>query len=73
MTVKLKWDGDSLMLGRTKMAEVVSRPRVGVLVHAYILGPEDFVSDPYQSKDDARQDCKAHVRRLLANAGAPDA
>jgi hypothetical protein len=66
--VTLKWKGDELCLGATKMAEV--RTRADGLEYDYVLGPEDHVSEPYQDKEDCRQDCMRHVRDLLAKAGA---
>ena len=75
MTKLLKWDGDALYLGRTKMAEVASfpdedhPPMIGPY-HRYMIGPDDFTSTPYQRKEDARQDCERHVRQLLKAAGA---
>jgi hypothetical protein len=69
MAATLKWDGDRLMLGKTKMAEVEHRPTRGGYV--YVLGrDEDFVSEGYQEKADARQDCWLHVCRLMKKAGA---
>lgn len=68
MAAQLKWKGDELFLGTTKMAEV--RTRAEGIEYDYVLGPKDFVSEPYQSKDDARQDCWLHVCRLMKKAGA---
>lgn len=65
---KLNWKGDELFLGATKMAEV--RTRAEGLEYDYVIGPKDHVSEPYQDKDDAKQDCERHVRDLLAKAGA---
>lgn len=67
MPVDLKWKGDELFLGATKMAEVV-----GITARAYrfVLGPDDHVSESYERKEDARNDCYDHVRRLLKKAGA---
>ena len=65
--VTLKWKGDELFLGATKMAEV--KPLEGHWWN-YVIGPNDTVSEPYQSKEDARQDCATVVRDLLAKAGA---
>lgn len=65
--VTLKWKGDELFLGATKMAEV-KKHADGVC--RYHLGPDDTISEPYQSKEDAKQDCMRHVRDLLAKAGA---
>lgn len=73
MTALLRWKGDEFFLGATKMAEVRSRHPEPDVVFDYVLGPEDFVSEPYQEKEDARQDCEAHVRRLLKSAGVADA
>lgn len=67
MAAPLKWDGDKLMLGKTQMAEV--RPLEGHWWR-YVIGPGDHSSEPYQIKDDARQDCMSHVQRLLKKAGA---
>lgn len=64
--VTLKWKGDELFLGTTKMAYLAFN---GPLTK-YVIGPSDHVSEPYQSKDDAKQDCMRHVRDLLAKAGA---
>lgn len=69
MTVKLKWNVDSLMLGKTKMAEI----RVYGERCVYVLGHDDFTSGAYEEPEDCRQDAEAHVRRLLNKAGAPDA
>lgn len=66
--VALKWKGDEMFLGKTKMGALEQRPTRGGWV--YVLGPEDFVSEGYESKDDARQDCQTHVRRLLDKARA---
>lgn len=66
--VKLNWKDDELFLGATKMAVVRTRAR-GDGFH-YVIGPEDRISERYQEKDDARQDCERHVRDLLAKAGA---
>lgn len=71
MTVKLKWNGDRLMLGRTVMAGVRREPLDEEWV--YVIGPRDLTSERYEKKDDCRKDCEAHVRRLLSKAGAPDA
>lgn len=75
--VTLKWKGDELFLGATKMAEVQLRgdttgQRLGVAVELfrYVIGPNDHVSEPYQRKDDAKQDCMRHIRDMLAKAGA---
>lgn len=74
--VTLKWKGDELFLGATKMAHVMPVAVAGKsgkydeTTHRYVVGPEDHVSDPYQDKDDAKQDCERHVRDLLAKAGA---
>jgi hypothetical protein len=68
MPATLKWKGDELFLGKTKMAEV--RTRAEGLEYDYVLGPKDFVSEPYQGKNDARQDCLHRVRDMLAKAGA---
>jgi len=68
MAVDLKWKGDELFLGATKMAEV--RTRAAGIEYDYVIGPTDHVSEPYQDKEDARQDCYDHVRRLLKKAGA---
>lgn len=70
MAALLKWDGDKLMLGKTQIAMVVEEQGDADPFFRYVLGPEDFVSEPYQDKDDARQDCKNHVQRLLKKAGA---
>lgn len=64
--VALKWKGDELFLGATKMAEV--KPLEGHWWE-YVIGPNDTTSEPYQVKEDARQDCLAHVQRLLKKAG----
>jgi hypothetical protein len=66
--VALKWKGDELYLGATKMAEV--RTRAEGLEYDYTIGPEDHVSEPYQDKEDAKQDCMRNVRDLLSKAGA---
>lgn len=70
MAAQLKWDGDRLMLGKTKMAEVRERGDVRRVYPdwEYIIGPGDKVSEPYQDKDDARQDCFNEVLRLLRAA-----
>lgn len=68
MAAKLDWKGDALFLGKTKMAALENRPTRGGWV--YVLGPEDFVSEGYQEKEDARQDCTNHVRKLTTKAGA---
>jgi hypothetical protein len=68
MAVSLKWKGDELYLGKTMMAHV--RPRTLEDGYLYVLGPEDRVSDPYERKEDARQDCETVVRDMLARAGA---
>ncbi len=65
---QLKWDGDELFLGKTKMAEVRQRGEKPAL-HEYVLGPEDKVSPPYERKEDARSDCMHAVMRLLKSAG----
>ena len=70
MSGLLRWRGDEFFLGATKMAEV--RTRCEGLEYDYVLGPNDFVSEPYQRKEDARQDCERHVRDLLQKAGAGD-
>lgn len=64
--VTLKWKGDELFLGDTKMAEV----QLALGAPRYIVGPSDFVSGAYETKEDAKQDCLRHVRDLLAKAGA---
>lgn len=69
MSGLLKWDGLSLMLGKTKMAHLDS---VGADT-TYVLGPNDFTSEPYERTEDARQDCERHVRQLLKKAGVGDA
>lgn len=71
MSALLRWKGDEFFIGATKMAEV--RTRCEGLEYDSVLGPEDFVSEPYQDKEDARQDAEAHVRRLLRGAGVDDA
>jgi hypothetical protein len=69
--VELKWKGDELMLGATKMAEVMPVWSYGgASTYQYIIGPEDHISEPYQDKGDAKQDCMRHVRDLLSKAGA---
>jgi hypothetical protein len=74
MAVSLKWKGDELYLGKTKMAEVMpvwsapAKPETETF--QYVLGPNDKVSEPYQSKEDCRQDCETVVRDMLARAGA---
>ena len=71
MAAQLKWKGDELFLGKTKMAEVRVRLGGGVSVeHFYVLGPKDFVSEPYKEKSTARQECWKHVCDLLVKAGA---
>jgi hypothetical protein len=67
MAVSLKWKGNELFLGKTKMAEV--RPLEGHWWE-YVIGAEDRLSEPYQSKEDCRQDCETVVRDMLAQAGA---
>lgn len=69
MTVSLKWKGNELFLGKTKMAHIRDNAEQSGLCE-YVLGPEDRVSEPYQRKDDARQDCERVVRDMLARAGA---
>jgi hypothetical protein len=64
----LKWKGDELFLGATKMAHV--RPMTREDGYLYVIGPDDHVSEPYQDKEDARNDCCDHVRLLLKKAGA---
>lgn len=66
MPVGLKWKGDELFLGKTKMADLEERPTRGGWV--YVLGPEDFVSEGYERMQDARNDCTSHVQRLLDKA-----
>ena len=66
MPVDLKWKGNALMLGRTKMAHLESEGADTL----YVLGPRDFVFKPYKKSEDCRQDCEAHVRRQLKKAGA---
>lgn len=68
MGLALKWKGDELFLGATKMAYIGRL--VETNTYRYHLGPEDHVSEPYQEKEDARNDCYDHVRRLLKKAGA---
>lgn len=75
MSGLLKWDGDDLFLGKTRMARVRED---GVdartaTPYDYVVGPDDFISTPYERKDDARQDCERHVRELLRKAGVKDA
>lgn len=74
MAVSLKWKGDELYLGKTKMAEVMpvwSAPGAPEIeTFQYVLGPNDKVSEPYQRKQDARNDCTQVVRDMLARAGA---
>jgi hypothetical protein len=68
MAATLKWDGDELKLGTTKMAEVA----------AFGMGKDSFRwrhaagdwSEFYRDRDDARQDCENAVRALLKKAGA---
>lgn len=67
MAATLKWDGDRLMLGWVEMAAVLKRNKAG---YAYHLNADDFISEPYQSKEDAMQDCLTAVRALLKKAGA---
>lgn len=67
MAAQLKWDGDRLMLGKTKMAEVVTHQDG---LKRYHLGPDDKLSSGYERKEDCRQDCETEVRDLLAKAGA---
>jgi hypothetical protein len=67
----LKWDGNVLQIGKTQMAEV--RTRCEGLEYDYVIGPKDFVSEPYERKEDAHQDCERHIRRLLKKAGVEDA
>jgi hypothetical protein len=69
MAATLKWDGDELKLGATKMAEMFTSQKNGAPLYFYVLGPRDTMSEPYQSKDDARQDCFNEVQRLLRKAG----
>lgn len=68
MAAELKWNGDELFLGKTKMAEV--RTRCEGYEWDYVIGPGDTVSEPYQRKADARQDCERAVREALRKAGA---
>lgn len=63
MTVKPKWDGNALMLGKTKMAEVREFPEGWRWCHSHGAWRE-----PYEEKTDAMQDCEAEVRRLLRQA-----
>lgn len=44
----LKWKGDQLFLGATKMAEVKKHADG---VYRYHLGPDDHVSEPYEHKE----------------------
>jgi hypothetical protein len=75
MPVMLKWKGNELFLGKTKMAEVITVSVQGktgkydVETFRYVLGPEDRVSEPYERAQDARNDCTDEVARLLKNAG----
>lgn len=71
--VTLKWKGDVLYLGATKMAEV--KPVHDVLgdpptAFSYVIGLCDHVSELFQSKVDAKQDAERHVRDLLAKTAA---
>jgi hypothetical protein len=70
MAATLKWDGDELKLGTTKMAEVAAvdtqwQEKGFHWRHAH--GPW---SETYQDKDDARQDCFNDVAAKLKKAGA---
>jgi hypothetical protein len=67
MAVKLKFERDELFLGKTRMGQVIKHSDG---MYRYHLGPDDHVSDPYESPEDARQDCLSHVRRLVKSAGA---
>lgn len=69
MGAELKWKGDALYLGATKMAEV-RRTVEDLMLWEYSIGPDDTVSAPYLEKDNARGDCELHVRDLLVKAGA---
>lgn len=75
MAVSLKWKGDELYLGKTMMAHV--RKEKGAsggwaegAGWEYVLGPDDFVSPPYERKQDTMNDCFDRVRDMLARAGA---
>jgi hypothetical protein len=68
MAATLKWDGDELKLGATKMAEVAavdpSWQEKGVHWR-HTHGPW---SETYQEKEDAMQDCFNAVHALLKKA-----
>jgi hypothetical protein len=68
MAAQLKWDGDKLMLGKTKMAEV-SAFGVAATSYRWRHAAGDW-STFYENKEDARQDCMTAVRSLLQKAGA---
>ncbi len=69
--VESKWEGDELHLGKTRMARLVEEQEGEASpVFRYVIGPKDHVSEPYERKDDARQDCTSHVQRLLKKARA---
>lgn len=74
MAAKLTWDGDLLDLnlwgefgvGRVGMV----RTRAEGIEYDYVTNVgERVVSEPYQSKEDARQECYNEVRRLLKAGG----
>lgn len=69
MAVSLKWKGDELYLGKTKMAHVREDKRAGG-GWEYVLGPNDFVSVAHERKEDAVSHCYGRVRDMLARAGA---
>ena len=73
MAAKLEWDGDVLDLSLWPGAGVgrvgVVRTRAEGLEYDYVTKVgERQVSEPYQRKEDARQECYNEVRRLLKEA-----
>lgn len=73
-SARLEWRGTCLHLGRTKMGDVrLDTEAYDAERWRYVLGPEDFISEPYENQESARRECMEHVRRLLAKAGVSDA
>lgn len=71
MSIELEWRRDELFLGATKLADV--RPdteHYDAYLWRYVSEPDGHVSEPYESKEDAKSDCHDHVRRLLRKAGS---
>lgn len=72
MAAKLEWIADELRHAGEGHVLGTLRTRAEGIEYDWVLGSEtaySFVSEPYENKADARQDCEREVRRLIKEAG----